>query len=249
MGESTKAVCCLVLMVASIAAALAWVIPERPDSTAWAFRIGAPILGLFALGLLFFLHTRADVVPDYLREIAKTYYNRDGFAFLPLAWRKDGIAYMVAYFQNQRDKPCIGRIALRPAKGFLSRAKIQLITFPIELEPAAFGIARVPMPIPRESQGKRQSFEIGAAVEHPEGKGELVRFHDGIFIRTNTVFSNTLGTTLTVIGAAGGMIVLSRPAKVKLELPSGVVSELPEGLRPEVTTLWKLGDPPLGEVS
>jgi hypothetical protein len=41
------------------------------------------------------------------------------------------------------------------------------------------------------------------------------------------------------------MIVISRPATVTIELPLGVAEDTPEYAKPEIATLWQLGDPPL----
>ena len=249
MGESTKAICALLLIIGAIAGAIAWT-ADRPDTTTWGFRIGGPTLAILALVLILKLHSRADLVDDYLRDHAGTYFNRDGFGFAFIATAVDGIAYMDAYFQNQHDKPCTGRIALRPARGFfMNRAKIDTMTYEIACAPAAFGFARLAIPIPETLQGKRQSFEVGASAHYPAGKGQRLRFHDGVFLRTNTNFGNSVGTALTVAGAATGSLVLSKPATVTVVLPVGVAEAIPENLVPEITTLWRLGDPPLEKVA
>lgn len=49
-------------------------------------------------------------------------------------------------------------------------------------------------------------------------------------------------------GAAGGAMVLSKPATVTIDLPAGVGENVPDGLTPEIETLWKLGDPPLENI-
>lgn len=249
MGESTKAISALVLIVAAIAAAIAWT-ADQPDGATWAFRIGGPTLALLAIGLILNLHFRADLAHDYLRDRAGTYFNRDGFCFAFVATAVDSVAYMDAYFQNQRDRPCVGRIALRPARGFLmGRAKIETITYEMECGPAAFGVARIAIPVPEKLQGKRQSFEIGASVKYPDGKGQRLRFRDGEFLRSNTNFGNSFGTALTVAGAATGSIVFSKPATATVELPVGVTEDISDTLVPEIKTLWKLGDPSLENVT
>jgi hypothetical protein len=245
MAEAIKVFCVLVLMVSAVAGALAWM-GERPDALQWSMRIGGPILTLVAVALFLKIHFRRDLVPDYLHDHFGSYFNRDGFCFAFTTFDVDGIAYLEASFQNQYDKPCIGRIALRPARGFLlNRAQIETITYEIECAPAAFGSARMAIPIPANLQGKRQSFEVGASVEYPEGKGRRLRFHDGISLRANSNFGNAFHTALTVAGAATGMLVLSRPAKVTIDLPVGVAVEIPDGMEPEIKTLWHLGDAPL----
>lgn len=248
MGESTKSVCALLMIVGLIAGALAWT-ADRPDAMTWGFRIGGPIAAIFALGVILKLQFRADLEHDYLRALTGTYFNRNDFCFAFVVTPHDGIAFMDAWFQTQRDKPCIGRIALRPARGFfLTRAKIDAITFEVECPPAGFGFARIAIPIPQKLQGKRQSFEVGAAVRYPDGKGRRVRFHDGIFLRSNTKFGSSSGTALTLAGAASGSIVLSQPATATIDLPVGVAEDLPDHIAPEIKILWQLGEPPLEDV-
>jgi hypothetical protein len=246
MSESIKAVLSLILIVAIIVAVLFWW-DDRPNQTAWIVRIASSVTVVIALAGLMALHWRKDVVADYLRPICgDRFFNRDGFSFAFSAVEKDGVCQFVAYFQNQQDQPSLGRITLRPARGFfLTRAKIEAISFDIECEPAAFGIATVPVPLPPDLCGRKQSFEVGASVEYPQGKGRRVRFRDGIFLRTNAAFGNPFGTALTVAGAMTGQIVMTRPATVKIELPLAATDEIPAGMVPEVRTLWRLGDPPL----
>ncbi|WP_339687148.1 hypothetical protein [Gimesia maris] len=220
MGESTKSLCALLMIVSGIAGALAWT-ADRPDTITWGFRIGGPIAAIFALGVILKLQFRADLEHDYLRALTGAYFNRNDFCFAFVVTPYDGIAFMDAYFQTQRDKPCIGRIALRPARGFFfSRAKIDAIT-----------------------------FEVGASVRYPDGKGHRVRFHDGIFLRSNTNFGNSFGTALTVAGTATGSIALSQPATATIDLPVGVAEDLPDNIAPEIKILWQLGEPPLENVS
>ena len=70
----------------------------------------------------------------------------------------------------------------------------------------------------------------------------MLRFRDGLVIRANSRFGNPFGTTLTVLGAMGGTIVLSKPAHIDLRLPKPVAERVPENAQIEIATLWKLGD-------
>lgn len=250
MGESTKAICALVFIVGTITAVIAWT-ADQPDATTWTFRIGGPTLALLALGLIFKLHFRADLAHDYLHDHAGTYFNRDGFCFAFVATDVDGIAYMESYFQNQYDQLCMGRIALRPARKFLmGRERIETIIYEIECAPAAFGMTRIAIPIPDKLQGKRQSFEVGASVHYPDGKGQRLRFRDGVLLRSNTNFKDLFGTVLAVAGAAtGSIIVLSKPATARVELPIGVTENIPDNLAPEIKTLWQLGESSLEKIT
>ena len=140
----------------------------------------------------------------------------------------NGVGYLDIYFQNQQDQPCIGRIALRPGRGFfLGRAKIEPVAVQIRCDPAGYGVARVPISVPESLQGKRQSFEVGASVDYPHGKGHTLRYRDGIALSANSNFGDAFGTALTIAGALTGKIVYTTPATVAFELPESVVEEVP----------------------
>jgi hypothetical protein len=245
MGESVKALLSLVLIIAGIAAALAW-FADRPDAMTWGFRVGAPLVALLALGAILKLQFRRDHAPDYLRALTGTYFNRGGFAFSIDVVEQEGIAFAEAWFQNQHERPCVGRIALRPARGFwLNRSNIEAITYEIECAPGAFGVARLALPLPQELQGKTQKFEVGASAKFPQGRGRRLRFHDGIFLRTDSKFGDGFSTALAAAGAMTGTLYLAKPATITLELPLAVRVLIPNPPPPETRTIWKLGDPPL----
>lgn len=243
MGESTKAVCALVLIVAVIGAVFAWM-ADTPSASVWAFRIGSPTLAALAVGLIMKLQFRSDIAPDLLRQQVGDYFNRGGFCFAIRSTATEGVAYMDAYFQNQYDNECLGRIAVRPARGFfLNRAQIATVTYEIACGPAAFGVARIPLGIPKELQGRRQSFEVGASVEYPDGQGRRLRFRDGCFLRANTKFADNFRTALILASAATGQIFYSSPTSMKVELPQGVAEDVPAALQPTIRTLWRWGNP------
>ena len=244
MGASTKAVISLFMIVALVVALFSW-IEDRPDQTTWIVRVSSLVVAGLFLAALLKLHFRPDQAPDYLRAACGEYFNRGGFCFSFTAGVEDGACLLQAYYQNQFSHACIGRIALRPARGFfLTRAKIDTITFEIPCEAGGFGIATLPIPLPAEVQGKSQSFEVGASVEYPRGKGKRLRFRDGILIRTNSKFGDSFSTAVTVAGALTGTLVLSTPATVSIVLPSGVAEDLAFKREPRIQSKWKLGDPP-----
>src|SRR5688500_16359909 len=85
------------------------------------------------------------------------------------------------------DKPCVGRVALRAARNFfLDRNRFETIACEIPCAPAAYGVARIPVPLSATIQGKRQSFGVGASVDFPYGRGRTLRFRDGIVVRANS---------------------------------------------------------------
>jgi len=245
MREGLKVLSVVVFMFAVPTAVIVWT-DDRPSPSVSVLKYASPLLSILAIAVFLKLHFRRDDAQDYLREKVATHFNRGGFCFGLRPTAVDNVCWLEAYFQNQYDRPCIGRIAIRPARGFfLGRAAIDTIAIEINCEPAAFGVARVAVPIPRSLQGKRQSFEVGASVDYPQGKGRQLRFRDGVVLRANANFGNAFGTALTVAGALTGQIVISTPATITLALPSSVAEDLATALEPKISTLWKLSDPPL----
>jgi hypothetical protein len=245
MGESIKAMLQLFVVIGLGAAALTWN-SLIPDDKKWPVRIGAITVVVVAFGLLRLLQCRADLAPDYLAQQAGNYFNRDGFCFAFIATPVDGIAYLDAYFQNQYERPCVGRIGVRQGQftGPLN-STIATMTYEINCGPAAFGFARLAIPVPEELQGKELPFQVGASVHFPNGKGKRLRFKDGLFLRTNANFGNSFGTVLTIVGAAAGVGVWYTPATLKILLPPGV-AEVVANDPPAIRTLWQLGDASLG---
>ena len=245
MRESIKAVLWLAIIVSVVVMGFVWT-DDRPTPSIWQARVGSLIVALMALGAILKMHFRRDLAPDYLTSAVGTFFQRDGFCFGFRTSSRGGICLLNLYFQNAFERPCRGRVGLRPARGFfLGRAKFESIRFDIDCGPAAFGVARLQLPVPAKLQGKMQAFEVGASVAYPSGKGRRLRFRDGLLIRQNSNFGDAFLTALTVVGALGGVIVLSSPAKITLKLPESVAEEVPAEDRAEMTTLWVLDDPPM----
>jgi hypothetical protein len=249
MRELIKVLSVVVFMFATPAGAVAW-FEDNPGTITSILRYACPLLSAAAIGVFLKLHFRADEVPDYLRRQFATFFNRGGFCFAIRPSAVDGVGFFDVYFQNQQATRCIGRVALRPARGFLlNRANMDAVAVEIPCEPAAYGVARFPVAIPPELQGRKQSFEVGASVDRPDGHGRTLRFRDGVVLRANSDFRNVFGTTLTIAGSMTGQIVYHSPVTTVIELPSRVTDTVPAGRQPEIRTLWKLGDPPNTDIA
>lgn len=223
MGESSKLIFCLILGVASVASCIVWIPdPGPPSVLTWPLRIGWPIVALAALGMVLKLQLRVDLAEDYLLQQWGRYRNHRDFCYNCRAAAVDGIACVELGFQNQRDQPCLVRIQLQHATSRSTLPTLEAIEFEIDCAPAAFGLAKSAFALPKRLQGKFQRFKVNLSVEYTDGRGQKLRFHDGVFLRGHTAW---------------------------LELPVDVAGELPESSPPpEVRTLWKLGDPPLQSV-
>jgi hypothetical protein len=247
MREAWKVFSVVVLLFAAPAAAVAWA-DDHPNLTVRLIRYSCPVLCAVAVAIFLKIHFRRDEAPDYLRKQVGGYFNRDGFCFGVVPTRVGSVCVFNVYFQNQYENRCLGRIALRPARGFLlGRAAMESIILEVDCQPAAFGAARIPVPLPEDLQGRRLPFEVGASVEYPDGKGRQLRFADGIALRANSDFGNAFATALTVAGAFAAHLVYTRPATATIALPRGVAKEITEISKPEIETFWQLGDPPLSD--
>lgn len=245
MREFIKVFSVVLFCVGAVAAALAWN-DNRPTETERWLRYVAPLVAILALVLFAKVHFEFDRAYDYLRDQAGTYFNRSGFCFSFAATGVEGVAYLNALFQSQRDRPCIARIALRPARGLFIRPKLALVVFDIQSAPAEFGLARLAIPVPSEFQGKKIAFEVGATVNYPQGKGRRLRFGDGTTLRANADFHDAFRLALTIGCIITGRIFhIPGPPTTEIMLPTGVADEIDERLEPECKTLWRLGDAPL----
>ena len=248
LRESVKSVLALVVVIGFVVGLISWS-ADRPDGETWAYRVAGPAVAAAALAALLAVHFKRDRAPDLLRGVAGQYFDRAGFCFALSTDVREGRFVLQVHFQNQFERPCLGRVALRPAVGFfLGRAKIESVGCDVECGPGAFGVATLPLAVAAAAQGTRQKFEVGAAVEYPAGRGRRLRFGEGVPLSHNSRFSGPFNTALTLAGAAAGMIVLSHPASAMLDLPAGVEEELDAPPAPRVETLWRLGDPPLGSI-
>ena len=70
----------------------------------------------------------------------------------------------------------------------------------------------------------------------------MIRYRGGLQVRT--AGRDTWRAIITVAGAMGGAIVLSKPARVKLRFPVDVEESIDDDLPIVTKVMWKLGDPP-----
>lgn len=244
MREFIKVMSSLLIMAGFLGGILMFSVPGI-DSWRWRWPVFGLSLVLAGGGLVLFLkiHYQRDKAPDFLSAYTKKYFDRDGFCFFLRAVEKEGDCVLQVLYQNRYSEPSRARIAIRPARELFMRSKIEAVGIDIECEPAAFGVAEVAMPVPEKYQGKAQRFEVGASVTYPNGKGEMLRYRDGIVIRGDATFNNAFGAALSAAALAGGSIVLSSPASVNFTLPAGVSSDLNDRhMVARLETLWRLGD-------
>jgi hypothetical protein len=225
MGQSVKAVLQLVMIVATIAAFLAWSDTDEADPPTWRGRVAAPAVAAGVGALLLRNALRKDVLPDLLARRVRGYFERDGlsFAFVPTV--RDGVCWMQLYFQNRYTNPCRADVVMRPPVKTLGVRRLPLHTIEtdVECDGAAFGVKQIPWPIPASMQGQKVRCEVGCATEYVGGRGKLVRFREGIR-------SSPPSGSLTNVGT---------PSTFEFTLPEHVAERLPPGVTPVLEVLWK----------
>jgi hypothetical protein len=244
MNESIKAILGVIVAACALAGIVAWLPSPTNEvsSVTWWLRIGCPILGVVCLAPLVWAQTRKDKAPNFLSRITPRYFERDGFCFAIVPQVVNGKCSMHIYFQNRYDQPCSAQILIRASSGLFSgRPDLSDITLGLTCGPTEFGCSTIPWTIPENLQGKIVSLSLYAGVKYPNGRGKLLRFKDGL--RVGAVGTDVWREGLQIAGAIGGALVISRPARIKFTLPSGVSSSKQETISAETKTIWKLGDP------
>ncbi len=212
------------------------------SSLTWWLRIGCPILGIICLAPLIWAQTRKDKVPDFLSRVTPRYFERDGFCFAIVPQVVNANCSMNIYFQNRYDQPCAAQLLIRASSGLFSgKPDLSDIALGLTCGPAEFGCSTIPWAIPENLQGKKASLSLYAGVKYPSGRGNLLRFKDGI--RVGDIGTNFWREGLQIAGAIGGALVISRPARIKFTLPSGVSALKQDTVSAETKTIWKLGNP------
>jgi hypothetical protein len=240
MLESIKAILVVVIMAAVITASVAW-IDDQPNSTTWLLRTIPIAITIIAIGVFLWLRWRRDLAPDLLAQQVGGYLDRNGFCFHLLPSAVNGKCVFLLLFQNRYEKACTARIALRPVT--FGGAHSTLVYLAVHCPGAAFGVAKTEVGVPAKLQGKKVSFDVGADVEYPEGKGRMLRFKDATVLRRNTSFVDTFTRTISLLALLGGHILFHRPVRIKYTLPGNVAEELPSAVPEPSEILWEPGDP------
>jgi hypothetical protein len=238
MGPSAKAAVALLFVVLSVVAAIAW----GDAQISVLIDISLTIAALLALSLLVWATMRRDKAPDFLYRLVGRNFECNGFAFAVVPRVDQGICQLAILFQNRYANPCEAQVNLKPSRGFfMLRRAISQLSIGIICDGGAFGVAFVPWGIPLQYQGKKQDIDVGASVRFPKGKGELLRFRDGIEVKGPTL--EAVRVALTVAGAVGGHFMIDTPARQSIRLPTDVAETVPDESPITVVTLWRPGDP------
>ncbi len=210
--------------------------------TVWSLLV--PFVGIVGgFGLFLRVHFAADRAPDYLHAACGEFFDRDGFCFAVRMRVDDGACVMQLYFQSRQSVPSHCAVALR-AQGPGSPH----VGFDFTCPPAGFGVVEVPAPVAPLLAGQMGVWQVGASVDYPQGRGETLRFRDGMVIRTNTRFKSLFGDVVLLGGLLMGEISILTNATVRARFPVDLSHQPAQFPPASMRVMWKLGDPPLGEI-
>jgi hypothetical protein len=241
MGQSLKAIVQLSSVVFFMAAFSFWAIPEHPDEIVWVFRFVMPVATALVLWILIRDMRRKETLPDKLREIAADYFERNGFCFAFAPTVDKGVCWMNLFFQNRYQNSCTARVILQQSKSLFrtSRLPLPAIDMDIKCESAAFGVVRIPWPIPAQAQGETVKCDVACDTSYPGGRGKLLRFREGM--RAGAAGGGAARAAVTGGLLLVGVISISRPAAVSIKLPVDVMDKLPPSLDMQAEILWRPG--------
>lgn len=191
---------------------------------------GGFIVGLLPLALLLKMHLGRNKYPHFLAQLTRQYFGRDGFCFAVTSHQEQGIGYLRVIFQNQFERTCRAEIGFQPARQFLSglRRKFECVRVEVECPGSGFGEVLIPLPVPKQHQGEKQKFEVGATVKYPRGRGKQIRRGDGLLVGAPP---RSIRDSIT--SGLG-----RKRAWVSLDLPYGVAEELPDDTPIVCKILW-----------
>ncbi len=227
-------------------AAVGWFVMEESvvgPAVLWAVRLGPLVLAAGLVTVFLCLTRRKSKVPEFLRARAKDFFERKGFCFTFEVAARDGQCCVLLWFENRYDRPCRAAVEVNDVCGWRGDKQVDgFVISNIECGPAAFGVARVPFAVPGKHQGEPLTFNVGASVDYPEGRGETLRFRQGLESpSTSRPFGDSPGATRSLGVKKGSEDAVF--ASWTVTFPKGIPEEPPPDAGIKIATLWKLGDP------
>ena len=221
--------------------AVAWLIPASKEPGVWWFRVGAPIVLILATAFFLRATRRHDRAPDFLSRLAANFFERDGFAFIITTEVAAGACYLCVWYQNRYERDCDAEVMVRTSERWLAPQRhLPDARVKIACQPAGFGKALVPWPLPVELQGRKVLLDVTARRKYRHGRGKLLRYRVGLAV--GSAPSSAVSDALKFLGALslshGG-----RAARTEIPLPKNVASHPIPHLQEHNQPIWKLGDP------
>lgn len=244
MGETQKVLLTFAFIVSGLVACVMWFnsVPTEVTVGMWAWRIGLSFVSIVSLFTVLWALRRKDKAPDFIRQLYGPPFERAGLCFCVEPMVIEGVFGFRVWYQSRYANRCRARIVLCPkGASFTEKSGAKNLHIGLEVDPGGFGYVVVPFGVPQGVQGKKRSLHVAASVDYPDGKGDMVRFTDGMNVGT---ISGSVEAAMFIGAIAAGSLLLQSPALVEVGLPTGVSPEVPAGIEPRQVALWKMGDPP-----
>ena len=233
--------CAAILLVFSVG--MIWSEGWPRESVQRGILFGSGGLVALCASVLAWGSMRRDRVPDFLRHISRRFFERDGFTFSIVPTCSRGVAALTIFWQTRYENPSQAVVILGPGRQFLGdRRDLDSMQIFVDCPGSGFGIVQVPWAIPAKYQGKKQTLEVAAAVDYPNGRGRAVRFRNGLQVGVGE--TTAFQAAVSVGALMTGHIVLRKPAKMTITLPAGVAEQVPDGSQIRSKVLWKPGEDP-----
>jgi hypothetical protein len=241
MTQNARQLVLICNVAAVLFGGLTWLMPASKEPGVWWFRIGGPIVLILATSFYLRATRRRDKAPDFLSRIAGSFFERDGFAFMITTEVAADACHLCVWYQNRYEKACEAEVMVRTSERWLAPQRhLPDARVKIECQPAAFGKALVPWPLPVKLQGRKVLLDVMAKRKYRHGRGKLLRYRAGLAVGSVpfSAVSDAL-SILAVMSLHGG----GRAARTEIQLPQNVSSSPTPDLRKNNQTIWKLGDP------
>jgi hypothetical protein len=233
----------VLVLVLGLFASVGWMSTGGDPTFEWSLRIGPPALAALLVWAAWRASRRVDAAPDLLRDVAGTYFERDGFCFVPVVETNFlGSASVSIYFQNRYERPVTARVRmLPPRRSFrLSRHPVPEVAVGIQCPGGAFGVLRVPYVVPPAYRGRALTYDVAADAKYPSRRGKVLRARArGVRVGLVREMGDLNQAFTTLLLLPFGVFCSSRAASVTLDLPDGGGATV--GGQPEFTILWAPG--------
>lgn len=242
MKHHLRVLLAAVLILSLFAFAMSFAKTDALDSPLPMLRLVSGILVAGSLSLLIWAELRKDQVPEFLRRNYGKFFERSGFCFLPLQEiDENGKVGMWIYFQNRYSHPCEAVVHISPIRWRLRKPPLPALQVRITCPGAAYGRCGVSWPVPAGWEGKTILIGVGAESRYLSGKGELLRYREGVHvkgIRSGFWDAADLVTAVATGGMSQAMQSFGSDCRMKWTLPTRREG-LPAGiLAPPTEILW-----------
>lgn len=225
MRTNTWQALIVLLIVLGFVTLGAWIATVGSPLVLGLFRYGTPVAALGVIALMVHVWRRPDALPDHLRQLAGRYFEQDGFCFAPtVETAADGTSWFSVYFQNRFERAADARVLVRPGvRSFrVSRHPLPTVVLDVRCPGVAFGVVRVPFPVPARYHGRKVNFEVAADAKYPGGRGKLHRVRGGVRVGSTSELSGRHQLLSFVAMLFLGIISSHQAASVTLQLPTNI---------------------------